>query len=61
MRGDEIVRPCDRDSNKTATLRKHVTKYKHMRKRMVKFLRKFENCGIKIAELTRFASPNQSI
>ena len=32
-------------------LRKHATKYKNMRKWMVKFLRQFENRGIKIARL----------
>ena len=30
--GDEIVRPCDRHSNEIVTIRKHVTKYKHMQK-----------------------------
>ena len=49
VKGDEIVRPCDRHSNETVTLRKHVTKYKNMRKLMVEFLRKFDNSGIKIA------------
>ena len=29
VKGDEIVRPFDRHSNETATVRKHVTKYKH--------------------------------
>ena len=42
---------CDRHSNETATLWKHVTKYKNMRKWMIKFLRKFENSGIKIAQV----------
>ena len=28
--GRELVRPCDRHSNKTVTLRKHVTKKKKM-------------------------------
>ena len=51
MKGYEIVRPCDRHSNETVILRKHVTKYKHMRKIMVEFLRKFENRGIKIARV----------
>ena len=32
-------------------LRKHVTKYKTIRKRMVEFLKKFENRGIKIARV----------
>ena len=51
MKEDEIVRPCDRHSNDTVTPRKHVTKYKNMQKWMVEFLRKFENCGIKIAKV----------
>ena len=37
VKGDEIVQPCDRHSNKTMTLRKHVTKYKHMRNRWSNF------------------------
>ena len=37
LKGDEIVRACDRHSNETVTLRKHVTKYKKMRKLMVEF------------------------
>ena len=49
MQGDEIVLPFDRHSNQTATVRKHVTKYKHMRKLMLVFVGKFENRGIKIA------------
>ena len=49
MKGDEIVRPCDRHSNETVTLRKHLIKYKHKRKFMVEFLRKFENRDNKIA------------
>ena len=48
MQGDEIVRALDRHSNETATIRKHVTKYKHLRKLMLVFLEKFENRGIKI-------------
>ena len=48
MKGDEIGRPGDRYSNETVTLRKHVSKYKHMQKWMVEFNRKFENPGIKI-------------
>ena len=49
MKGDEIVQPCDRHSNETVTFRKHVTKHKHPRKRMLEFLIKFVNRGIKIA------------
>ena len=48
MKGDEIVRPCDRHSIETVTLRKHVTKYKNTRKWIAEFLRKFENHAIKI-------------
>ena len=42
----------DRHSNETATVRKHVTKYKYMRKLMLVFLGKFENRGIKIARVS---------
>ena len=49
VKEDEIVRPYDRHSTETETLRKHVSKYKHMRKWMMEFLRKFENRGIKMA------------
>ena len=41
----------NRHSNETATLRKHVTKYKNMQKLMVEFLRKFVSNGIKIARV----------
>ena len=51
MKGDEIVRPFDRHSNETATVRKHVTKYEHMQKMMLVVLGKFENRGIKIARV----------
>ena len=49
MNGVEIVRPCDRHSNETVTLWKHITKYKTMRKLIVEFLKNFENRDIKIA------------
>ena len=49
--GNEIVRPCDRHSNETVALRKHVTKYKNKRKYIVEFLRKFENRSIKAARI----------
>ena len=49
--GDEILRPCDRHCNETVSLRRHVTKYKIIQKRMVEFLRKLENCSIKIARV----------
>ena len=51
MKGDEIVRACDRQSNETVTLGKHVTKYKYMRNWVVEFLRKFEYSDIKIARV----------
>ena len=47
LKGNEIVLPCDRHSIETATLSKHVTKYKNMRKLRVEFLMKFENGAIK--------------
>ena len=49
--GEEIVRACDRQRNETVTLRKHVTKYKYMRKWMVEFLSKSQICGIKFARV----------
>ena len=51
VKRDEIVRPCERHSNETATVRKHVTKYKNMRKWMVECFRKFWNRGIEIARV----------
>ena len=48
VKRDEIVRACDRHSNEATTLKKLVTQYKHMRKWMVEFIRKFQNSGIKI-------------
>ena len=51
MMGDEIVRPCDRHSNETGTLKKHVPKYKNMRKWMIELFGKFENRGIKISRV----------
>ena len=51
MKGEEIVLSCDRHINETVTLRKHVTKYNHMRKWKVEFLRKFENRRIKIVRV----------
>ena len=49
MKGHEIVWAYDRHRNRTATLRKHVTKYKYMQKWMGKFFRISQNRGIKIA------------
>ena len=49
MKGDKIVRPCDRHSNKTVTLSIHVAKYKIVQKLIDEFLRKFDNLGFKIA------------
>ena len=46
---DKIVRACDRHWNETATLTKHVTTYKYMRKWTVEFLSKSESRVIKIA------------
>ena len=46
-----ISEGSDRHSNEISTVRKHVIKYKHMRKLMLVFLGKFENRGIKIARV----------
>ena len=52
VNGDEMVRACDRHSNETVTLRKHVTKYnKQMRKWMVELHSKSESRGIDIARV----------
>ena len=51
VKEDKILWLCDEHSNETMTLRKHVTKYKDMRKWMMKFLRKFVNRGIKMAQV----------
>ena len=53
MKGDEIVRPCDRHSNETVTRLKHVNKYKNIRKLTVAFLRKLENRCITIAQVNQ--------
>ena len=53
VNGDEIVRSFDRYCNETVTLRKHVTKYKHMRKWIVEFLSKSES---RCNEITRVNS-----
>ena len=58
MKVDEIVRPCNRHSNESMTLGKHVTKYKNMRKWKVEFLTKFENPGIKIARVNSILITN---
>ena len=46
---------CDtafnRHSNETVTPRKHVPKYKNMRKWMIEFPRKFENRDIKFVRI----------
>ena len=49
--GDEIVQACDRHRHETVTLKKHVTKYKYMRKCMVEFVSKSKSCGIKFARV----------
>ena len=62
VKRDEIVRSCDRHSNEAVTLRKHVTKYKNIRKWIVEFLRKSESRRDKIARVNSiFASPYQWI
>ena len=46
-----IDEACNRHSNETVTLRKHVTKYMNMGKWMVEFFRKFKCRGTKIARI----------
>ena len=53
MKEDEIIRACDRNSNETVTLRKHVTKYKYVRKWMAEIV----VMALKLLELTQSASP----
>ena len=60
MKADAIVRACDRHSKETMSLRK-CYKYKHMRKRMVEFLRKSESRGNKIARVNAIRISNLSI
>ena len=61
MKGDEIVRACDRLSNKVATLREHVTIYKKHEKWIFEFLANLRVVTIKLLDLTEFASPDLSI
>ena len=61
MKDAEIVQTCDRNNNETATLRKHVTKYKRMRKWMVEFLSKSDCRGIKIDRVYSIRITNLSI
>ena len=56
MKGDEIVRACDRHCSKTVTLRKHVTKDEHRRKWMFEFLSKSESRDNKIARANSIRS-----
>ena len=51
MKGDKIVQACDRHSNETETLGKHIPIYTKMWKLMVEFLRKSERHYIKIAQV----------
>ena len=62
LKGDEIVRPCDRHINETVTLRKHVTKYINTCENgWSNFSENLRSVALKLFELTRFASPDQSI
>ena len=51
---------CDRQSNETVTLRKHVTKYETCENGWLNFSENFR-IVVKLLELTRFLSPNPSI
>ena len=51
MKRDKIIWACDRYSNETVTLRKHVTKYEHMRKLILEFHSKSKSRGKEIARV----------
>ena len=57
MKGDEIVRACDRHSNENVTLKKRDSKYKNMSN----FSENLRVVAIKLIELIQVASPNLSI
>ena len=52
---------CNRHSNETLTLRKHVTKYKTCKNGWTNFLENSRIVELNLLELTRFLSQNQSI
>ena len=52
---------CNRNNNETMTFRKHVFKYKNMRKWMIDFSENLRIVALKWLELSRFISPKQSI
>ena len=58
MKEDEIVLACDRYSNETVVLRKHVSKYKHAKMDGKNFSANLTVVALKLIELTQFASPN---
>ena len=51
VKWDEIVRPRDRHSSETVILRKHIPKYKNMRKLVVEVLRRSESRGDEISRV----------
>ena len=59
--GDEMFRACDRHWDETATLTKHVTKYKYIIKWMVEFLSKSQSRVIKIARVKSIRMTKLSI
>ena len=61
VKGDEILRACDRHSNETVTSGKNVTKYKPMQKWIVEFLSKSESRDIKIVRVNSIRITRLSI
>ena len=54
VKGDEILLACNQHSNEDVTHRKHVIKYKNVRKFMVEFLMKLSVVAVKLLEITQF-------
>ena len=61
MKEYEIVQACDRHSNETATLRKHVTKYEHVLRLAAEVFTKYESRDIKIDSIKLIRNTKVSI
>ena len=61
MKGDEIVPPCDQHSNETVTIRNMLSYINTCKNLWLNFLENLRVVTLILLELTRFASPNQSI
>ena len=61
VKGDEIVRPCDRHSNETWLSGNILRNINTCKNGWTNFSENLIIVTLKLLELTRFASPNQSI